>query len=159
MSNLSNLSSRVACFAFALACAAPFGGAQAQVIPVKAGVAVSPDSVRIGDPFRVTVRVRVPRGATIEFPRATDSTSTVQSLDPALVRSSADTSPVEQYADYRVAAWDIGAQSIKLGDIVVRLNGQTRRVPVIGGTVFVKSLLPADTTLRVPKPLRPIFEF
>jgi hypothetical protein len=135
------------------------GTGRAQQIPIKAGVTVSPDSVRIGDPFRVTVGVRAPRGATIEFPRAADSSGTVQSLDPAVVRTSADTGAVEQYADYRVAAWDIGAQAVKLGDIVVRLNGATRRVPVVGGTVFVKSLLPADSTLRVPKPLRPLFEF
>jgi hypothetical protein len=133
--------------------------ASAQQIPIKAGVTVSPDSVRIGDPFRVTVGIRAPHGATIEFPRAADSTGTVQSLDPAVVRTSADTSAVEQYADYRVAAWDIGAQAVKLGDVVVRLNGATRRIPVVGGTVFVKSLLPADTALRVAKPLRPLFEF
>ncbi|MEO7083354.1 MAG: hypothetical protein ABI442_09250 [Gemmatimonadaceae bacterium] len=144
--------------AFALALL-PFSTAAAQQIPIKAGVTVSPDSVRIGDPFRVTVGIRAPKGATIEFPRAADSSGTVQSLDPAVVRTSADTGGVEQYADYRVAAWDIGTQAVKLGDVVIRLNGATRRVPVVGGAVFVKSLLPADTALRVPKPLRPLFEF
>ena len=131
--------------------------AGAQQIPVKAGVTAVPDSVRIGDPFRVTVGIRAPVGATIEFPRATDSTSTVQSLDPVAVRTSADTSAVEQYADYRVAAWDVGAQPIKLDDAIVRLNGVERRVPLGGHTVFVKSVLPADTAQRVPKPPRPLF--
>ena len=61
----------------------PIGVARAQQpIPIKAGVTVAPDTVRIGDPFRITVGVRAPKGATIDFPRATDSTSTVQSLDP-----------------------------------------------------------------------------
>jgi hypothetical protein len=150
--------------ALALLGAIALGGAWsavagAQQIPIKAGVTVSPDSVRIGDPFRVTVGIRAPHGATIEFPRAADSAGTVQSIDPAVVRTSADTSAVEQYADYRVAAWDVGTQAINLGDVVVRLNGATRRIPVVGGTVFVRSLLPADTTLRVPKPLRALFEF
>ena len=66
----------------------------AQQIPVKAGVTVAPDTVRIGDPFRITVGIRAPRGATIEFPRATDSASAVQSLDPVVVRTSADTTAI-----------------------------------------------------------------
>jgi hypothetical protein len=128
-----------------------------QAIQVKAGVTVAPDSVRIGDPFRVTVGIRAPRGATIAFPRMTDSTSTVQSLDPVAVRTSADTSAVEQYADYRVAAWDIGKQPIKLEDAIVRLNGAERRIPLGGTAVFVKSLLPRDSAQRVPKPPRALF--
>jgi hypothetical protein len=130
-----------------------------QDIPVKAGVTVAPDSVRLGDPFRVTVGIRAPRGATIEFPAGTDSSSTVQSLDPLVVRTSADSTAVEQYADYRVAAWDLGSQPIHLADAVVRVGGSVRRVPLTGGVVFVRSLLPADTSLRVPKPARDVFVF
>ncbi|MDB4875998.1 MAG: hypothetical protein JWM41_2444 [Gemmatimonadetes bacterium] len=133
-------------------------GAQQQ-IPVKAGVTVAPDSVRIGDPFRVTVGIRAPKGATIEFPQATDSASTVQSLDPVAVRTSADTTAVEQYADYRVAAWDIGLQPIRLADAIVRFNGAERRVPLGSNAVFVRSLLPTDSTKRIPKPVRALFEF
>ncbi len=130
----------------------------AQQFPVKAGVTAAPDTVRIGDPFRVTVGIRAPIGATIEFPRATDSTSTVQSLDPVNVRTSADTTAVEQYADYRVAAWDVGSQPVKLADAIVRLNGVTRHIPLTGTSVFVKSVLPTDSTHRVPKPPRALFE-
>ena len=131
--------------------------AGAQQIPVKAGVTVAPDSVRIGDPFRVTVGVRAPVGASIEFPRVLDSTATVQSLDPVTVRTSADTTAVEQYAEYRVAAWDVGAQPIRLDDVLVRFNGATRRIPITG-SVFVRSLLPKDSAQRVPKPPRALFE-
>jgi hypothetical protein len=141
--------------ALALVVALPLS---AQTIAVKAGVTIAADSVRIGDPFRVTVGVRAPKGASIEFPRMTDSTSTVQSLDPVAVRTSADTTAFEQYADYRVAAWDIGAQPIKLQDVIVRLNGAERRIPLSGNTVFVKSLLPQDSTKRVPKPPRALFD-
>src|SRR6476469_8120643 len=100
-----------------------------QQIAVKAGVTAAPDSVRIGDPFRVTVGIRAPRGATIEFPRTTDSASAVQALDPVAVRTTADTTALEQYADYRVAAWDVGQQPIRFEDAVVRLGGVERRVP------------------------------
>ena len=129
----------------------------AQQIAVKSGVTVAPDSVRIGDPFRITVGVRAPVGASIEFPRVLDSTATIQSLDPVTVRTSADTGAVEQYAEYRVAAWDVGTQPIRLEDVLVRLNGGTRRIPIVG-TVFVRSLLPKDSAQRVPKPPRALFE-
>ncbi len=132
--------------------------AQQPTIPVKAGVTVAPDSVRVGDPFRVTVGIRAPVGATIEFPRVADSTSAVQSLDPVAVRTSPDSTAVEQYADYRVAAWDVGKQPIKFDYAIVRLNGVERRIPLAGQSVFVKSVLPADSTQRVPKPPRALFE-
>jgi hypothetical protein len=128
-------------------------------IPVKAGVTVSPDTVRIGDAFRVTVGLRAPLGATIEFPAGPDSSSTVQSLDPVVVRTTPDTTAVEQYADYRVAAWDVDSQPVKLADAIVRLNGVVRRVPLTVNAVFVKSVLPADTAQRVPKPPRDLFTF
>jgi hypothetical protein len=131
--------------------------ARAQQFQVKAGVNVSPDTVKVGDPFRVTVGIRAPRGATIEFPRATDSASTVQSLDPVAVRTSSDTTATERYADYRVAAWDVGQQAIRLADAIVRYNGVERRVP-LSGAVFVQSVLPADSAQRVPKPPRALFE-
>jgi hypothetical protein len=133
------------------------GVAGAQQFQVKAGVTVAPDSVRIADPFRVTVGIRAPAGATIEFPRTTDSTGAVQSIDPVSVRTSADTTATEQYADYRVAAWDVGAQSIRLADAIVRYNGTERHI-ALSGRVFVRSVLPADTAQRKPKPPRDVFE-
>lgn len=129
----------------------------AQQFPIKAGVAIAPDSVRVGDPFRVTVAIHAPIGATIEFPRTTDSTSAVQSLDPVVVHTSADTTAMEQSADYRVAAWDIGQQPIRLADAIVRYNGAERHIPLTG-SVFVRSVLPADSAQRVPKPPRDVFE-
>jgi aerotolerance regulator-like protein len=128
-------------------------------LQVKAAVKVAADSVRIGDPFRVTIGIRAPQGATIDFPRELDSSGAVQSLDPVNVRTSADTSAVEQYADYRVAAWDVGRQAIRLDDIIVKVGSATRRIPVTGATIFVKSVLPADSAKRVPKPPRDLFEF
>jgi hypothetical protein len=146
-----------ALFASCLACA-PLTLLSGQQIAVKAGVTAAPDSVRIGDPFRVTVGIRAPRGATIEFPRTMDSSSAVQSLDPVVVRTSPDTTATEQYADYRVAAWDVGAQPVRLPEVIVRYNGLERRVP-LAGHVFVRSVLPADSAQRVPKPPRALFEF
>jgi hypothetical protein len=132
--------------------------AQKPPFDVKAGVTIAPDTVRIGDPFRVTIGVRAPRGASIEFPKAMDSTASVQSLDPVAVRTSADTTATEQYADYRVAAWDVGSQPIRIAEVIVRFNGADRRIP-IANAVFVRSILPADSAQRKPKPPRALFEF
>ena len=137
--------------------AALAAAARAQSFPVRSGVVVAPDSVTIADPFRVTVGIRAPLGATIEFPRTIDSTGAVQSIDPVSVRTSADTTAMEQYADYRVAAWDVGEQRVRLADAIVRYNGAERHVSLVG-QVFVRSVLPADTAQRVPKPPRDVFE-
>lgn len=158
MSRTANVA-RLCSVALIVATTAMSGGAiGAQQIAVKAGVTAAPDSVRIGDPFRVTVGIRAPRGSIIEFPRTMDSASAVQSLDPVVVRTSPDTTATEQYADYRVAAWDIGSQPVRLADVIVRYNGLERRVPLVG-SVFVKTVLPADSAQRVPKPPRALFEF
>jgi hypothetical protein len=146
-----------ASFALAIALANP-ARAQQPPFTVKAGVTIAPDTVRIGDPFRVTIGVRAPIGATIEFPKAMDSTASVQSLDPVVTRTSADTTAAEQYADYRVAAWDIGSQPIRIADVIVRFNGAERHIPIAGNSVFVRSILPADSAQRIPKPPRALFE-
>lgn len=129
-------------------------------IPVQAGVDVNRDTVRVGDPFIVQVGIRAPRGATIEFPPGPDSSNAVQALDPTREEDRPDSSgSVQRWAYYRVAAWDVGEQPIVLGDVVVRLGGEVRLVPLRGHSVFVASVLPADSALRVPKPARPIFSF
>jgi hypothetical protein len=141
-----------------IALCAASSAAAAQTIPVKAGVTVNPDSVKIGDPFHVVVGIRAPKGATIDFPRALDSTAAIQSLDPVAIRTSPDTTALEQYADYRVAAWDVDTQFVRMEDAIVRFNGVQRRVPLSGSKVYVMSVLPTDSAERVPKPPRPLFE-
>lgn len=125
--------------------------------PVDVRVNIEKDSVRIGDPFRVFINVSAPRGATIEFPEALDSTGTVQSIDPRAVFSQPDTAGFSQNAVYRVAAWDIGRQPIRLTDVLVTVGTQVRRIPILGRSIFVVSVLPADSALRVPKPARGLF--
>ena len=132
-------------------------GAQQSVIPVQAGVTLERDSVTVGDVVRLTVRVRAPHGATINFPAAADSLGPVQSLEPPTVRNGADAlAAADRIATYRLAAWDIGTQPIKLGDVLVQTDDGERRVALVLPSLFVRSVLPADTTLRVPKPARPL---
>ena len=124
---------------------------------VQMGFAVVPETVTVGQPFRLSVRVRAPRGAAIGFPAGTDSASAVQALDPRQLSANPDPAVLDQTAVYRLAAWDVGAQAIALPDIVVRVDGVDRRVPLSGASVFVASVLPADSAQRVPKPARDIF--
>lgn len=127
---------------------------------ISRGVAVLPETVTVGDPFRVVVRIRAPRGATLEFAQTPDSGTGVEALDPVVVVPSVDSTATEQTATYRLAAWDVGRRAIRIPDVVVRDLSGERRVAV-GRTlsVFVSSVLPADSSERVPKPPRALFEF
>jgi hypothetical protein len=133
------------------------GRLQAQ-FPVDVRVNIEKDSVRVGDPFRVFINVRAPRGASIEFPEVLDSTGTVQSIDPRAVFAQPDSDAFAQNAVYRVAAWDVGKQPISIPDIVITLGDRSRSVPIIGRSIFVVSVLPADSASRVPKPARALFD-
>lgn len=123
---------------------------------VQFGVRVSPDTVTVGDPFTVTVRVRAPRGASIVFPAGPDSAATVELVDPRVVRTAADTLAMEQLASYRLVAWDTGQVRAALSEVRVVSGGATRRIPLAGVAVYVRSVLPADTALRTPRPARDI---
>jgi hypothetical protein len=145
------------CLAATAAAAAP-ATLSAQQIPVQAGVNVTPDTVRIGDPFRIIVGIRAPLGAKVDFPNPPDSTSPIQALDPVAIATTPDSSAVVQYATYRVAAWDVDSQRVHLDDVLITLDGRTRHVALPTQLVFVKTVLPADSAKRVPKPPRPIYE-
>ncbi|MEO8576195.1 MAG: hypothetical protein ABI556_05835 [Gemmatimonadales bacterium] len=132
-------------------------------IPVQLGVRITPDTVTVGQRFVAIVRVRVPVGATIEFPEKSDSATAASPTDTQLigkpaVQSIPDSTGVTMSAAYRLAAWDIGPQRLGLSDIVIRLNGQTGYVSLVDRSVFVRSVLPEDSALRVPKPPRPAIE-
>jgi hypothetical protein len=137
--------------------AAPAG--QPAAIAVQMGFSVEPDTVTVGDPFRLTVRIHAPRGASIEFPAGPDSGAAVEALDPRQERQGPDSTALDVTAAWRLAAWDTGDLPLRIHDIVVRLDGRERRIPLGALTVHVKSVLPADTAQRVPKPQRALFEF
>lgn len=126
---------------------------------VQVGVEVAPDTVTVGEPFVVTVRVRAPLGAVVRFPEGPDTSHVVQAIDPPAVATSGDTAAVDRSARYRVAAWDVGERPVELAPVQVEVAGTLREVVLPVRTVFVRSVLPADTTQRVPKPARALWEF
>src|SRR4029078_169922 len=89
---------------------------------IQSGAIVRPDTVTVGDPFEVIVRVRAPRGVSIEFPQTPDSAggAWVQAIDPVQVTPSTDTSFTENTAVYRVAAWNVGALPVAFQDVLVK---------------------------------------
>jgi hypothetical protein len=133
--------------------------AQGTAIPVQAGATVDRDTVTVGDVVRLTVRVRAPLGAQINFPAAVDSLGPVQSIEPPTVSNGADSaSAADRIAVYRLAAWDVGSQPIRLDQVLVQGDDGDRQVAIPLPTLFVRSVLPADSALRVPKPARPLLE-
>ena len=126
-------------------------------LPVQMGYRVSPDTVLIGQPFNLFIKVHAPKGVRFEFPAGPDTT-TQNGIRPIELRGERLVSMLGDTAValYRLVAWDIGVQPLRLPDVRVTFEGQERRPPLGGASVFVRSVLPADTSLRVPKPARPL---
>lgn len=126
---------------------------------VRAGLSISADTVMVGVPFVVQLRVRAPAGAAVEFPPGPDTSGVVQPLDPPELVAGNDSSAVDQTVRYRLAAWDVGAREVELGRVVVRLGNETRELAIGPVGVFVATVLPADSAEREPRPARPPFSF
>ena len=127
------------------------------ILPVQMGYRVNPDTVLIAQPFNLFIKVHAPTGVRFEFPSGPDTTTQngirpVELRGEKLVTMLADTA----VALYHLVAWDIGVQPLRFPDVRVSFQGQERRLALAGALVFVKSVLPADTALRVPKPPRPV---
>jgi len=126
-------------------------------LPVEMGYRVSPDTVLIGQPFNFFIKVLAPKGVRFEFPAGPD-TVTQNGVRPIELRGEKVVAMLGDTAValYRLVAWDIGTQPLRFSDVRVTFGGQERRPALGGASVFVKSVLPADTSLRVPKPARPL---
>ena len=133
-----------------------------QPVRVQAGVSISKDTVTVGEPFEVRIRVRAPADARIAFPDNPDTSGVVQARDPRVIVTADSLQSLDQTATYRLAAWDIGVQPVRIGNVTVAsptaTNDDERRVNLATVQVFVRSVLPADSALRVPKPARSIWE-
>ena len=139
---------------------APLAGLAAQGAEpsVRYGVTKSRDTVTVGEPFEIRVRIRAPADAEIRFPDNPDSTGKIQARDPRVIEVADSVEARDETSIYRVAAWDVDSQTVKLADAIVTWNGVERPIIIDAITVFVRSVLPADSALRVPKPARPIWE-
>lgn len=127
--------------------------------PVQMGSRLTPDTVTVGQRFVALIKIHAPPGATIDFPAESDSAAkatatATQMIGKPAVQITRDSSGITGTAAYRLAAWDVGAQPLGIGDIVVKVDGEVGYVSPASIQVFVASVLPADTTKQVPKPAR-----
>jgi membrane protein implicated in regulation of membrane protease activity len=126
-------------------------------LPVQMGYRVNPDTVIIGQPFNLFVKIAAPMGVRFEFPAGPDTVAQngvrpIELRGEKIVSMLGDTA----VALYHLVAWDIGIQPLRIPDVRAALGGEERRLPLGAASVFVRSVLPADTSLRVPKPPRPL---
>ena len=138
----------------------PISGAATSVRQdVQAGVIVRPDTVTVGDPFTITVRVRVPATALVRWPALDDTSAKIALRAPMQRRDGpSDVSGREEIAEFEVAAWDTGRVATNWPPVAVIVGSDTVNVPLAGASVFVRSVLSADTTEHVPRPAKPVFE-
>jgi hypothetical protein len=135
--------------------AAPVQATPPATLSVQMGYKVSPDTVIIGQPFNLLVKILAPKGVRFEFPAGPDTTMR-NGVRPIELRGEKFVSMLSDTAValYHLVAWDIGTQALRIPDLRVTLGAEERRPSLAGASVFVRSVLPADTALRVPKPAR-----
>ena len=141
--------------AVAMAAAAP---AHAQSPDPRASlvtVSVVPAIVTVGEPFTVRVRVQAPKVATVRFPEVPPSADAVDPVDPRAIEDGPPGDLLDRTAVYTFVAWDVGRRIPALGSVAIAVAGRERTIPLgEQGAVEVRSLLPADTTDRVPRDAR-----
>jgi len=131
--------------------------AAAGELPVQMGYRVNPDTVLIAQQFNLFIKVLAPKGVRFEFPLGPD-TASQNGVRPIEIRGEKIVSMLGDTAValYHLVAWDVGTQPLRFPDVRVSTQGQERLIPLGGASVFMKSVLPADTSLRIPKPARPL---
>ncbi len=153
--------------ALAAVTTAGFAGAQtrgivpppvtAPVYHVQSGIVVRPDTVRIGDTFELIITVVVPTSARVEWPSLDDTTAAVVMRAPVQIDGVERAPNRRETATYALSAWGIGDLPIGLPDAIVRYGETMVHVPLAAAHVFVKTVLPGDTTLHKPKPAKNLF--
>lgn len=124
---------------------------------IRVGSEVRPDTVTVADPFTLVVSLDVPVEATVQWPTITDTAANVVLRSPTRVTSTVEGARRREVAEYALAAWDIGRLPIGLADATVRLPYGVVNVSLREARIAVKTVLPLDTSLHVPKPARGLF--
>ena len=106
-------------------------------LPVQMGYRVSPDTVLIGQPFSLFVKVLAPKGVRFEFPVGPD-TAIQNGVRPIELRGEKIVTMLGDTAValYRLVAWDIGTQPLRVPDVRVTYEGQERRPSLAAASIF-----------------------
>ena len=128
----------------------------AQVMPqIQLGTSVQPETTTVGSHFLATVRVRVPTGTQVIFPARPDTSAKVDTVGRATRTASTAAGFTESTVSYVLAAWDTGAVRLGLDSLTVISATGVSYISLTGVRIYVRSVLPADTALKKPKPFRP----
>jgi hypothetical protein len=119
--------------------------------------AVVPDSIHVGDVFRVAVRIFLPPGATVAFP---DTLAVPENVEAAArVEVSVDTAAdgrISHTAVYPLTAWRTGPVELPATRIPVTLARGESAVEATFPPIRISTLLPADTAELDPRPPRDV---
>lgn len=121
-------------------------------------VRISPETPAIGEPITVEIRVRAPLGSEIRFPALPDSAEAIEPLDPRGVRDASTAEWLDRTAVYRLIAWDTGARTVRFEDVRVAVAGAEQRYRVTTPPLRIYSVLPADSTGRIPRGPRALLD-
>lgn len=123
---------------------------------IQVGTVVRPETTTVGQHFVATIRVRVPAGTEVRFAARPDSAAQVDSAGAVTRKDVTGNGFTESTVSYVLAAWDTGSQRLGLDSVTVIAPSGERIAALNGFHVYVRSVLPADTALRKPKPFRPL---
>ncbi len=126
--------------------------------PAQVTARITPETPAIGEAITIELRVRAPSGSEVRFPALPDSLERLELLDPREVRDASTATFVDRTAVYRLIAFDTGSARLRFADITVRRDGAERRHPVTLPALRIRSVLPADSTGRIPRPARDLLE-
>lgn len=120
---------------------------------------ISRDTVRVGDPVRVILRVdNIPAGADVVLP---DSLAAVDDVENAgkvrLVRDTVPGGGVRITAAYPVILWRPGETALPVIPMIVRTGARESTMQVTLPAINVVSVLPPDTTGIEPKPPKDVW--
>jgi hypothetical protein len=125
---------------------------------IRAGSLVQPDTVEVGDVFTYVVTVAVPADARVEWPTIADSAAVVAMRGPVkVIDEGTKLGGRRERGVYTLSAWDVGRLAISMPDMIVRMGASVVKVPMGDATIFVRSVLPGDSTQHRPKPARELF--
>ena len=151
----------LACCASAIALAEPVDaqGAASGATPSLPGDStgvvtfrVRPDTVTVGEPFALQLRMVPPVGRRAQSPAVPDTGGVVEPLDPPVVTRRGDT----LFVRYRLIAWQPGVLTIPIGPVIMR-RGESELAVAVDARIVVRSVLPADSADRVPRSARELF--